>query len=192
MYIENGKIAGRVKEFEKKSDNIILDKMTKDGSRNAFVRPENEGIVWKVCNDRLPEYALSKGFVPVVMFDLYGQNCNIYPQTDRHIPELVDQVARDVKQQYTFEYIPDYMVNHYRIHEYNGCESVVLLVDKYKLDAIANITKNGQATESQIDAINHILTKNIQMLSFYWGILNTFYFFIFIIFLYYFLKNEKK
>ncbi len=54
MYIKDGKFAGRIQDIESESESeserIILDTMTKDGSRPAFVRPENEGKVWKVCN----------------------------------------------------------------------------------------------------------------------------------------------
>ena len=175
-YLTDGKIAGIVQKFMFPEEKYILDKMVSDGSRNAFVLPKNEGKKWRFCNERLPEYAHQIGYMIVVIhpgfggFSLEDENGEMYESTDRHNPLLVEQAIKLInpelgfRNKYKLVLIPSYMVNHYRINEYDGCESVELLVDKYKLDAIAKISANGQAASSQMDAIKQILRKNIQKL----------------------------
>ena len=97
MYIADGTIAGKVKTVEFAEKKIILDRVIPDGSRNAFVLPENEGKEWKVCNERLPEYALLNGCVGVVIYTDFGGFCiydeeeNLYEATDRHNPSLIQK-----------------------------------------------------------------------------------------------------
>ena len=168
MYINNGNIAGKIKNIDFAEKKIILDKMIHDDRRNAFVLPENEWKVWKVCNERLPEYALQNGCVPVVIyadfggFEMYDEEDNLYKVTDRHNPSLVKK-AYGIEP-YKMVYIPHFMVNHYRINEYDGCESVELLVDAYKGYAVDKILANGQDDSSQIEAIKKIRSQDIQKL----------------------------
>jgi hypothetical protein len=56
------------------------------------------------------------------------------------------------------------MVNHYRIDEYDGAESVELLVDKYKTDEITKIRKGFKNASAQLEEIDRILSIDIKML----------------------------
>jgi hypothetical protein len=175
-YLTDGRIAGIVTKYEFPEEKFILDKMVSDGSRNAFVRRENEGKMWRFCNERLPEYTRQIGCVQVVIhpgfggFSLQDENGETYATTDRHNPRLVAKAMTLIKPELGFhnEYklvlIPSYMVNHYRIDEYEGAEDVVLLVDKYKTDEIVKIRKGFKNAASQLEEIDRILAMEIKML----------------------------
>ena len=175
-YLTDGKIAGIVQRFMYPERKYILDKMISDGSRNAFVLEKNEGKMWRFCNERLPEYIGQIGYVHVVIHPGYGgfslkdENGETYDNTARHNPRLVAEAMKLIKpelgfhNEYKFVLIPSYMVNHYRIDEYDGAESVKLLVDKYKIDKIAEIRKGFKNASAQMEEIDLILAMEIKMI----------------------------
>ena len=170
----HGKFAGII--IRKQDDMYILDKKISDGSRNAFVRVENEGTIWRFCNERLPEYASRNGLVCLVVhpgfggFDIRKENSEryeIYEHTDRHNPLLVKEVLKPlkpgVKNEYRIVLIPAFMVGYYRIHEYDGSEGVELLVHQYKIDEITKIRKSRKPEPIQFAEIDIILALEINM-----------------------------
>jgi hypothetical protein len=174
-YLTDGRIAGIVQKFMYPEGKYILDKMVSDGSRNAFVLAKNEGKNWRFCNERLPEYTGHIECVQVVIhpgfggFSLQDENGKTYDNTARHNPRLVASAMKLIKPELGFhnEYklvlIPSYMVNHYRIDEYDGAEDVVLLVDKYKIDKIAEIRKGVKNVAAQLEEIDRILVMDIKI-----------------------------
>ena len=169
-------IAGIIIKFVFPEEKYILNTKVIDGSKDAFVLAKNEGITWRFCNEWLPEYTRQIGYVKVVIhpgfggFSIYDENNEKYSTTDRHNPHLVAQAMKLIKPELGFhnEYklvlIPSYMVNHYRIDEYDGAESVDLLVDKYKTDKIADIRKGFKNASAQLEEIDRILAMEIKMI----------------------------
>ena len=175
-YITDGKIAGIVQKFMFPEEKYILDKLVSDGNRNAFVLSKNEGKVWRFCNERISEYASMIGCIAVVIHPGYGgfsledENGERYESTDRHNPRLIEQamglinLKRGVRNEYKLVLIPAFMVGHYHIDEYDGAESVKLLVHQYKLDEIAKIRKSDNHVSAQLEEIDRILAIEIKML----------------------------
>ena len=157
-YIAGNKIAGRIISIEYDSIGTkayILDRLISDKTRHAYVLASNEGIVWKICCKRqIHEYEQMNGLVGVVIHPGYGgfsiedDNGDFYEDTNRHdltlITKVLDHTNPKLYDKYKIVYIPSCMVGYYRIHEYDGSESVELLYDKYKIDAIAKIRKSGK------------------------------------------------
>jgi hypothetical protein len=176
MYLTDGRFAGRILSYDPENKTYILDRKISDGSRNAFVRVENEGKMWRFCDERLPEYARQNGYACLVIhpgyggFSIYDKNGELYENTERHNPLLVQQAIQLIKperghrNEYKLVLIPSFMTGHYCINEYDGAESVKLLVDKYKTDEIAKIRKGFKNPTAQFEEIDRILEMDIKIL----------------------------
>jgi hypothetical protein len=162
-YLPSGESAGTIVSYDPNAGKFILDKLISDGSRYAFVRLENEGKKWQFYNDRLA-LVIHPGYGG---FSIQDENGETYATTDRHNPRLVEKALSLIeghRSKYRIVYIPSYMVGHYHIAEYDGAESVELLVDKYKIDAIAIIRKGFKNASTQLEEIDRILAMEIEIL----------------------------
>lgn len=171
----NDRIIGIVKSFDDTKGIYYLDKLIIDGSRNISVRVENEGRLWRFCDERFQEYIrIMNGYIGVVIhvsyggFSIYDKYGCLYDTTDRHNHLLIEKSNEFINSDnnYQIVYIPSYMIKYYYIREYDGIESVDLLVDKYKMDKIIQIRKGGKTASDQLAEIDKILLKDIKILKY--------------------------
>ena len=174
MYLTNGKIAGKIIDIVE--DKYFLDTYIIDGSRHAYVLINNEGKMWRICNERLHEYEIEHGILDIVIhpgfggFSIYDENGSIYERKDRHNRQLVEKARKLIKpenghnNQYEILKIPAYMVNHYRITEYDGAEDIELLEHMYKCEKIEKVCNGFKNAKDKMEEIKNILEMKITML----------------------------
>jgi hypothetical protein len=175
-FIKDRTFAGKI--ISKTEDQFILSEKVSDGTRNKFVLIKNEGKVWELCNERMPEYAALNGYIGVVIhpncgrgFRIYNTDTNnIYEIKDRHNLKLINIVLYNLSTYeklyniYKIIYIPKYMEKYYTITEYDSAESLAIEVSDYKIHEIKKIRASSLSHQEQFDKIDEILEKEINIL----------------------------
>ena len=96
----------------------------------------------------------SEGFIGVAINDSFG-GFPIYRECLRHDSKVIEEASKD--KNVKIVYIPDYMIDFYTIEEYDGWETCVLEVDRYKISEIEKITRSTKEIWTKMKDIESVL-----------------------------------
>jgi len=93
--------------------------------------------------------------------DTYSYDC----RNDALVIKIVlrlGKVARDSHAKLKICLVPEFIGNHFKIHEYDGLESLSLNIDRYKIERISDICDDtNKSSDVRIREINEVLKMEI-------------------------------